>query len=316
MNALVFGLRPMRIVDVGPRSMRIAGGFSGVGEAFEEFPCEFEAPRHYRIERRFFAGPVDRFHVTCDVDAQLPGAEVRYVFEAELRARWAWLFRPWIRLMLSRAAVQVERLIRAQPREGEPSWHWSYPQADAVRARIGAFVDKLPSDAQARLETYADVVARLVEHIATAEESDVARMRPYELAGKWSFAPRWVLEACLVATQAGLLHLSWDLICPNCENPSETGAARLADLPARRHCLACDIDLQARFEQNVEATFRPIQSVRQVSRGGLLFWVAAAHAVVDDPMCRRSGRKPFAVDAAQWRTLSLTGRGDHSLMFC
>src|SRR5262249_52660331 len=61
-----------------------------------------------------------------------------------------------------------------------------------------------------------NLVARLVETIENGDEMALSRMRAYALADAWGWPRREVLELCLLATRAGMLELSWNVLCPLC----------------------------------------------------------------------------------------------------
>src|SRR5947208_2055149 len=60
------------------------------------------------------------------------------------------------------------------------------------------------------------LVERLAAHLATADDPDVLRMRPFALADRWGEPRLDVLRMFLYATRSGLLDLEWDVLCPNC----------------------------------------------------------------------------------------------------
>jgi class 3 adenylate cyclase len=92
-------------------------------------------------------------------------------------------------------------------------------------------------------------------------------MRPRALARRWRVSPRAVIETCLAAVQEGLLTLRWDLVCPQCRGAKVT-ATSLDQLPQGAHCSSCNIDYARDFTQNVEVTFEPAATVRELGAGG------------------------------------------------
>jgi class 3 adenylate cyclase len=60
-----------------------------------------------------------------------------------------------------------------------------------------------------------------------------------------------------------LLDLQWDLLCPLCRGPQESGAS-LSDIDPEVHCETCRIDFTVNFDRFVELTFRPSASIRAV----------------------------------------------------
>jgi len=73
-----------------------------------------------------------------------------------------------------------------------------------------------------------------------------------------------VLEVCLRATRVGLLDFQWDLLCPLCRGPQESGLS-LKDIKTAVHCETCQIDFTVNFDRYVELTFRPNPAVRRLN---------------------------------------------------
>jgi len=67
----------------------------------------------------------------------------------------------------------------------------------------------------------------------------------------------------LRATRAGILDMSWDLLCPSCRGTTE-GHTNLGDVHSRSHCDTCQIDFTVNVDHNIEVVFRPNPSVRAV----------------------------------------------------
>jgi class 3 adenylate cyclase len=88
-------------------------------------------------------------------------------------------------------------------------------------------------------------------------------MRPFELADRWKL-DRWeVLRLFLHATVAGLVVMSWDVLCPNCR----VGKAEyfsLRDLKVEAHCDVCNIRFDASFDRSVEVRFTVAPALRRV----------------------------------------------------
>jgi adenylate cyclase len=107
------------------------------------------------------------------------------------------------------------------------------------------------------------LVARLKEHIEQAAEEDVLEMRPFALADQWGTDRRDTLVAFLHATTAGIVHMSWKVLCPNCRI-SKAGFASLADIKDQAHCETCNITFDAMVDRQVEVRFTVVEAIRHV----------------------------------------------------
>jgi class 3 adenylate cyclase len=131
----------------------------------------------------------------------------------------------------------------------------------------------LPEPAEQRLRQQREVLLRaglpaacvdpLIEWIRTGDDPDLHRIQIRERARVWNLPEHDLLRVALHATRAGLLTLSWDTVCPHCrgvrdENPS------LAQLAARSHCAACQIEFVTDTPESVEVTFHVHPAVREI----------------------------------------------------
>ncbi len=119
--------------------------------------------------------------------------------------------------------------------------------------------------------------------------SDLAHLKPKRLARQVGVAPRAAIEACLAAVRAGLLTMSWDLLCTNCRGP-KLSASALSELPRGAHCPSCNIDYDRDFEKNVELSFAPAPAVRPLMEGGFCLSGPMATPHVAVPAAAGAGR--------------------------
>lgn len=196
---------------------------------WEERPTIWQAPEFHEEQREYLRGPLRRFTVRTTLEA-LERDRTRVRMDVRLEAA-----SPLLRPLLPVLAAQGKR---------------GADRAFALAAELASRPPAPPNDAQAALR----------EHLQTAEDRDLRRMRPYELADRWKLGRRDVLRAFLSATRAGDLNLRWSVLCPGCRGPSP-GVQTLADLPAHAHCPACNISFDAAFDRSVEVTFdaRPLR---------------------------------------------------------
>ncbi|HYF64077.1 MAG TPA: adenylate/guanylate cyclase domain-containing protein [Herpetosiphonaceae bacterium] len=106
-----------------------------------------------------------------------------------------------------------------------------------------------------------DLLARLLELIRTGRDEDVSAMRPFLLADEWGADRLEALRLFLYATQAGLLDLSWEVLCPNCRVSRGT-TRTLRDLQETAHCEVCHIRYDVNFDEYVELRFAVNPTVR------------------------------------------------------
>lgn len=110
-----------------------------------------------------------------------------------------------------------------------------------------------------------EVVDRLVKHIESGDDMELARVRILPLAKSWNVNKRDLLVTCLHATRLGLFNLSWDVICPHCRG-TRYSARSLGDLPSEFDCDVCRIDFKTDRLDSIEVTFHVHPSIRRIEK--------------------------------------------------
>jgi class 3 adenylate cyclase len=216
---------------------------------WEERPTIWSVPEFFAVERRYIRGPLKRFLTSTKLEALAPD-RTRVVVSVQLEA----------------SSMLAEGLLPIAAAQGKRGANRAFRLAEKLAARepgtptapdLGAFAPL----ASARLAP--EVVAALAGFVANAEDRELIRMRPYELADRWKLPRREVLRAFLTATRRGLFNLSWSVICAGCRGPSP-GMETLDVLQSGYHCPACNVAFDAVFDRSVEVTF----DAKPLGRGG------------------------------------------------
>src|SRR5882724_1796808 len=244
----------------------------GMTIEWEELPFEWVRPVRFGVNRVYSKGPMAQMKALVEL-APRPEGGTRMTYDVWARPRnLLGLIAIPVQIGLSsagkfRAAFEkYDELVQAEANTSKGS---AVPAFSAAgQQRLAALREKLLADvaggelAQLLPQTK-NVVDRLLDFIQNADDLLVARIRPYQLADEWHEPRRIVLETCLHATRVGLLDLQWDLLCPMCRGPQESGMS-LQDIATQVHCDTCQIDFTVNFDRFVELTFRPNAAVRSV----------------------------------------------------
>lgn len=233
----------------------------GMPVEWEEQPFEWVRPSRFGVQRTYSKGPVAEMKALAELSPRAGGG-TRLSYDVSVRpsSLLGLIAIPLqIGIVGSRRFRQAFKrydelaLVEASPAEIQPAPALSA----AASSRLAAIRERLLSDVDADPAA----VERLVEFIQQADDFALARIKPYELADDWEQPRRVVLETCLRATRVGLLDLQWDLLCPLCRGPQESGSS-LRDIDPDVHCETCRIDFTVNFDRFVELTFRPNASIR------------------------------------------------------
>ena len=245
------------------RRPRLRFSSFGIPVEWEEQPFEWLRPSRFGITRRFFKGPMAELRVLAELSPR-PGGGTKLVYQL-----WA---RPKNLLGLAAIPLQIgiissRRFAKAYRQYDGMAAAGEGPlaiQADveirpAARTRLDSTREKLVSQGVAE-----SIAAQLVDFVEHGDDLDLTRIRPYALADSWSEPRRAVLEACFLATRAGMLDLQWDLLCPMCRGP-QVSTGSLREINPNVHCGGCQIDFTVSFDRFVEVTFRPNAGIRIIA---------------------------------------------------
>src|ERR1700730_15067646 len=245
------------------RRPRLRFSSFGIPVEWEEQPFEWLRPSRFGITRRFFKGPMAELRVLAELSPR-PGGGTKLVYQL-----WA---RPKNLLGLAAIPLQIgiirwRRFAKAYRQYDGMAAAGESPlaiQSDveirpAARTRLDSTREKLVSQGVAE-----SIAAQLVDFVEHGDDLDLTRIRPYALADSWSEPRRAVLEACFLATRAGMLDLQWDLLCPMCRGP-QVSTGSLREINPNVHCGGCQIDFTVSFDRFVEVTFRPNAGIRIIA---------------------------------------------------
>lgn len=227
---------------------------------WEEEPFEWTYPYSFGVSRLYSKGPIESMRTETKFE-RLPNDGTRILYDT-----WIVVSNPLVQFLLPFvigviARNRFERAFRFYDQIAEKP----EPEISIIRPR------GLSASERARFKSLSEtiimqgtdpsLVARLEDFLERADELSIQRIRPYALADRWQVDRRAVLEMFLRGTRAGILDMSWDLLCPSCRGTTE-GHTNLGDVRGDSHCNTCQIDFTVNFDHNIEVIFRPNPSVR------------------------------------------------------
>ena len=229
---------------------------------WEEEPFEWTYPYSFGIVRLYSKGPIDEMRVQVNFDP-LPGGGTHVWYQTWMTTGniLAQLGIPFAIGIV--AKNRFERVIRLYDRIAKKGGLLFTPTRQHGLTSRGRARLRSQSEAVILQGSERSLVEHLEEFLDQADELSLQRIRPYTLADSWGANRRAVLEMCLRATRAGILDMSWDLLCPSCRGTTE-GHTNLGEVHGHSHCKTCQIDFTVNFDHNIEVVFKPNPSVRTV----------------------------------------------------
>ncbi len=229
--------------------------------SWQEYPFEWQEYESYSVERKYLDGPLKhfRFHIEF-----LEGASGN---PDRTTVRVTGVFMPRNPLGIAAIALVGGPSFKKTPeymdgflRMGEQKT-FQAPQKSTNHKvnmdeldRLAGILRTYPVD-----ETF---VGLLVRYLVEQSEHDVAHIETYAVAELWGEDPDEVLRVLLYGAKAGMLNLSWNLMCPNCRVSKEQ-VGSLGQLQSAFHCDLCDVVYDANFDQYVELHFSVHPSIRK-----------------------------------------------------
>ncbi|MFO0611600.1 MAG: DUF5939 domain-containing protein [Polyangiaceae bacterium] len=231
------------------------GGFD---VQYEERPFEWSYLESFHVERRMRSGPVEAVDVRFTLRQAGAGTEVTIRLAMTPRL---FFLAPVLRYRATTAARRIarefERIDRALASD-RPTALPAHPslRRDALDRAARLLREGSPGEA----------AAKIVSLVELGEDVEVAKMRPFELADAWGLDRTETLDAFLRAVRAGLLELTWDVVCPSCRVASSS-LPSLSALESHGSCQVCELEFSVDLDDAVEATFTPAEGIRKVDRG-------------------------------------------------
>jgi len=226
--------------------------------AYEEFPFDWVEGRYYHVLRRFRTGPLGEVRAGVRLTPAAGGTTLEVFATVVPRNRVGTLLaRTVLRKRTVRDVVELARALERHLRVP----HAQDPPAPPPGALIHATQLEVRLAALRAFPIPEPLIAGLQRHLLTAGDLEVVRMRPFEMADRWGEDRTQVLRLFLFATKAGLLDLSWTVLCPHCRAVSAEAPA-LSRVRAEAHCATCQARFAADLAASVEVRFTVNPAVR------------------------------------------------------
>jgi len=249
---------------------RPEGGTNIIGEfrvkglliRWKEHPYEWVKNQFFKIEREYFTGPIEYIRIDWTFEETPRGCKLRQTFKYRLVNR---LFKPLAVLQIDRdgrtgfrKCYDIINQHLKRKASGEASEAFPVQTFTSNPKHLKVMKERLrQSDVEDQTSD------RLLDFLFTAQDHDVATIRPFRIAEKLKLSRMDSLSALLKATKSGLLSLSWNALCPGCRGAKETTGV-LSHMKSEVHCNSCNIRFASDFSSRVELTFSPTESMRKV----------------------------------------------------
>jgi class 3 adenylate cyclase len=234
--------------------------YSGVLHEWHEAPWNWVAGRWFTMLRGYTRGAMRTLYSVHRLEP-IGHDRTRLDVYYGVVPRWTLLIPP-LKLSFGKMGRAYRNVIPALA-AARPSHPPPVLEAPPPRP-LGAAAERRLTEIARRLhEAGLDPIAidRLVTYVQRGDELELFRIQVRERARAWNVDEGLLLRVFLHATRAGLLELTWDVLCPHCRGVR--GAERkLSEVPREASCEVCAVTFGT--AEGVEITFRVHPSIRRI----------------------------------------------------
>lgn len=225
---------------------------------WKSLPFEWQELEYYTTERQYLDGPLNYYILTLEFfdvsEGEKPRTKVRLTAEFSPKNVLGYVG-------IQATGVPALKKIMAFLDDYQQEESETAPRANKRAPKVNTEQLESLSHQLAKYPVAPQFTARLQHYLTNSTDQDAAEIVPKNLAKLWDMPVEEVLRGMLYATKAGLLQLSWHVICPNCR-VSQDNHRSLSELERSFHCDLCGIAYDADFDQSVELHFAVHPTVR------------------------------------------------------
>ena len=240
----------------------------GIVSKFREFPFEWIENKFFSVYRIFSKGPIKKMQFRCNIIKNKNGFIVNFLIRL-LPSHFILI--PLIKMEINKNMIsnfrktfkEIDDFLLTKQELAIPVFGIQKQNPDL--SKLNYIKEKfliITKD-----ETFS---SKLSSYILIASDNDLIKIKPYKVAKVIHEDKKKTLEFFLKATKEGYFDLNWNILCPDCRGGNQN-FKNLSKLEEKVHCKSCNIDYGIDFDRNVELTFSPNISIREIVGGVFCF---------------------------------------------
>lgn len=239
------------------------GRYGGVMHAWREVPWNWVANRWYTLSREYTQGAMRALYSVHRFD-DLPDGRSRLSVYFGVVPRWGWIS-PGLKLSFGAIGRAYRRLLTGVHIEGDQParpaiFDLPLPTLRPEAASRLRAIEAALAEASIQPPIEPGLVDKLAGLVRGGDELELARIQVRERARAWNVDEHALLRAALHATRAGMLELTWDVVCPHCRGVREATTS-LAEVAASGSCEPCGVTFGT--SDAIEISFRAHPALRE-----------------------------------------------------
>lgn len=232
-------------------------------EVWEEEPYEWEYPFRFGVVRHYQSGPYKDLKIQVDLQPNENGTRIHIKLWAKPRLSIiSFLTTLKLKTILKN---RVKKLIKHYDTLAfRGSKHYQHNKGNRL-VRGGENRLEQVKEELYNSQVDADILQKLIDFIRRADDLELQRIYPYELADYWGIPRKQVLEVFIYAAKADLLNFNWDLHCPHCRSVQES-VKTLNQVHEPIYCAKCEQEFKINFNKTIQLSFIPHPLIRKISK--------------------------------------------------
>lgn len=243
--------------------------FNGLKVKWREYPFQWVRLRELSVLRVFESGPFKSVTSTVML-APLADAKtaVTHEFQVIPRGLLGKMITPFqFGFATRRSLNKVYQRLETIARQSDQKFACDLPFGKPIRltSRQSRVLENRTDELMTRF-SQPQLVEKFAEMLRTSADSVVEHLRPIRLARQLGCSDDIALDLCCRAADAGMLELTWDVICPVCRVTSQNENS-IKNIALHSHCDYCNLGFKPDFAQSIELIFKIHPDIRTVDRG-------------------------------------------------
>ncbi|MCX7997922.1 MAG: adenylate/guanylate cyclase domain-containing protein, partial [Leptospiraceae bacterium] len=230
----------------------------GLTSVYREYPFEWVEGQFVKVYREYTQGIFKKMIFSIQYFPNSTSFTARFLIAAELKTS---LLKPILTFQAKKKIIpkfnqiflNVEKFHKGETKE-------VYPKKDVndtkVFHEILKKLEQIPSNPILR-----EKIAHL---ISNSFDEDLLKIRIKKLSKQLGENSKEVLRFFLQGARLGIFDVNYDILCPSCRG-SKSSSKHLFELKEKVHCPSCNIEYGSEFDRNVEVTFTPNPSLKNIN---------------------------------------------------
>lgn len=230
-------------------------------DAWIEEPFEWEYPYRYGVKREYKSGSFSKMKIAIDLVPNDRGTRLQYQLWAIPKNRFLFhLYQLKFKIRLSAKLKAIFKKYAILTEHGTLPYEYDHKKqiSRSGRQRLNLIKNELYG-----CNVNRQILDKLCDFIQRADDLDLLRIHPKQLARHWQTDQNETLLTFLHSVKKGILNFNWDVCCPKCRKVKQR-CKTLNEVHEPIFCSECNSEFHINFNETLQLSFRPHPLIRKV----------------------------------------------------